>query len=318
MPLRLGSRGSPLARWQAQEVQRRLAALGQSCEIVLVQTTGDRRTDVSLATLGGKGLFTRELELELAGHRLDAAVHSLKDVPSLLPQGMALAAILEREDPHDALIAAPGMRWDQLAHGARVGTSSLRRQAQALALRPDLRILPLRGNVDTRLRRWRDGDFDALLLAAAGLKRLGRADAIAEILPADQFCPSAGQGALALECRADDHATWTALQPLNHAATAVAVTAERALLQRLECGCQAPVGAYARMEAAPDECDYLVLSAVIASADGQRLVRRHSQISLPALDAAPAAEVAARRLGLAVAEALLGAGAAAILRESYA
>lgn len=296
--MRLGTRGSALARWQAAEVQRRLHALGESCDLAIIQTTGDRRTDVNLAAIGGKGLFTQEIEASLSNHQLEAAVHSLKDVPSTLPAGLVLAAVLERQDARDVLVAATGMTLATLPQGARVGTGSLRRQAQALALRPDLRILPLRGNVDTRLRRWQAGDFDALLLAAAGLERLGHAAMIAERLDPEQFCPCAGQGVLALECRADDAATVDVLARLNHEPTANAVTAERALLQRLDCGCQAPVAAYA-------ECvgGQLHLTALVASLDGRQLVRRQ----------ATAAAAEAEALGISMAEHLLAGGAQAIL-----
>jgi len=267
----VGTRGSALARWQAEHVQSRLAARGQNCELTIVRTEGDRRTDVPLASIGGKGLFTQDIESRLLDHTLDCAVHSLKDVPSALPPGLVLAATLERDDPRDALIAAPGTSFNQLPRGARLGTSSLRRQAQALALRPDLHCENIRGNVDTRLRRWREGDFDALLLAAAGLRRLGLADVIAEYLEPDAFCPSAGQGVLALECRADDAATLAALAPLNHAPTASAITAERALLLKLNCGCESPVGAYARWHSGQ-----LQLSAVVASPDGTCVVRHRA------------------------------------------
>lgn len=301
-PLRLGSRGSALARWQAEEVARRLAALGQQCRIEYVTTTGDRRTDVPLAAIGGKGLFTQEIEAGLLAGTLDCAVHSLKDVPSTLPEGLVLGAILEREDARDALVAPPGATLAGLARGARVGTSSLRRQAQLLALRPDVTVLPLRGNVDTRLRRFRAGDFDALLLAAAGLQRLGLAGEIRERLAPEQFLPAAGQGVLAIECRAEDAATRARLQPLHHPPTALAVAAERALLRRLDCGCQAPVAAYAQVAGGE-----LSLAALVASPDGFRVVR--------AAGAGAAEE--AERLGVQLAETLLDEGADAILRAIY-
>lgn len=300
--LRLGSRGSALARWQAGEVARRLASVGRPCRITYVTTTGDRRTDVPLAAIGGKGLFTQEIEAGLLADELDCAVHSLKDVPSTLPPGLVLGAILAREDARDALVAPSGVTLEALAPGARVGTSSLRRQAQLLALRPDVRVLPLRGNVDTRLRRWRAGDYDALLLAAAGLRRLGHADAIAEYLPPGQFLPAAGQGVLALECRADDAATLAALEPLHHAPTACCIAAERALLRRLDCGCQAPVAAFAQLAG-----DELQLAALAASPDGRRLVRA----------AAAGAAAAAEPLGVQLAETLLDEGAGDILRAIY-
>ncbi|HET9783865.1 MAG TPA: hydroxymethylbilane synthase [Terriglobales bacterium] len=301
-PLRLGSRGSALARWQAAEVARRLAALGEECRIEYVTTTGDRRTDVPLAAIGGKGLFTQEIEAGLLAGTLDCAVHSLKDVPSTLPEGLVLGAILQREDARDALVTTAGVTLAGLPRGARVGTSSLRRQAQLLALRPDVAVLPLRGNVDTRLRRFRAGDFDALLLATAGLERLGLADAISERLAVEQFLPAGGQGVLALECRAEDAATRDRLRPLHYAPTATAIAAERALLRRLDCGCQAPVAVYA--EAAGPE---LKLSALVASPDGRRVIRA----------AMAGAGAEAERLGVQLAETLLDEGADAILRAIY-
>lgn len=301
--MRLGSRGSALARWQATEVQRRLRAAGFDAEIEIVQTTGDKRTDVSLATIGGKGLFTQEIEAGLSAGQLDWAVHSLKDVPTQLAPGLELAAMLERADPRDVLVAAPGMTLDQLPAGAHVGTSSLRRQAQLLALRPDLECVPLRGNVDTRLRRWRAGDFDALLLAAAGLSRLEHVDAIAEYLDPERFCPAAGQGVLAIEIAAGNAGARAAARALHHAPTGIAVAAERALLARLDCGCQAPVAAYAHW-ATPER---LELQALAALPDGSRIVRRR--------DHATAAE--AEALGRNLAEALLADGADAILHAIY-
>jgi len=301
-PLRLGSRGSALARWQADAVARRLAAVGQASRIAYVTTTGDRRTDVPLAAIGGKGLFTQEIEAGLLAGELDAAVHSLKDVPSTLPEGLVLGAILEREDARDVLIAPPGTTLESLAQGARVGTSSLRRQAQLLMLRPDVTVLPLRGNVDTRLRKYREAEFDALLLAAAGLDRLGLSQAISERLAIEQFLPAAGQGVLAIECRAEDAATLAQLRPLHHAPTAEAIAAERALLRRLDCGCQAPVAAYA--ETAGEE---LTLRALVAAPDGRRVVRAE----------ASGARQEAERVGVQLAETLLDEGADEILRAIY-
>lgn len=297
-PLRLGTRASALARWQAAHVQALLQARGRDCTIEYITTAGDRRTDVPLAAIGGKGLFTQDIEACLLSGELDLAVHSLKDVPSQLPSGLVLGAALERADARDALIAAPGLAWTQLPPRARLGTSSLRRQAQALALRPDLQIVPLRGNVDTRLRRWREGACDALLLAVAGLERLGLADAIAERLDPAQFLPAAGQGVLVLECRAGDTAVQDAIAPLHHQPTAVAIAAERALLRRLDCGCQSPVAAYARLRGGQ-----LYLDALVANAAGTQLLRQ----------AASAAPGQAEALGVQVAEALLAAGAAALL-----
>ncbi len=297
----MGSRGSALARWQAGEVRRRLQALGEAATVEIISTRGDERQDVRLAEIGGKGLFTQALEAALAEGRIDLAVHSLKDVPSQLDAGFALAAILERDDPRDVLVAPPGATLATLPHAARVATGSLRRQAQALALRPDLRIEPIRGNVDTRLRRWRAGDFDALMLAVAGLKRLGLADAVSEWLDPAAVCPSAGQGALALEAFTANPAAMALAARLHHAESGAAVAAERALLRRLECGCLAPVGAFARCEQGE-----LRLAAVVASPDGTRLARAQARGPLAAAEA----------LGREAAETLLAAGAAAILRAA--
>jgi hydroxymethylbilane synthase len=300
---RLGSRGSALARWQAEHVERCLAALGEPAAIEIIATRGDQRQDVRLAEIGGKGLFTQALEAALAEGRIDLAVHSLKDVPSQLDPGFVLAAILERQDPRDALIAAPGLTLATLPPGARVATGSLRRQAQALALRPGLCIEPIRGNVDTRLRRWRAGEFDALLLAAAGLQRLGLAEAVSEWLDPERFCPAAGQGALALEAHAGNPRALALAARLHHAPSGAAVAAERALLRRLECGCLAPVGAFARCEGAE-----LQLQAFVATPDGRRIARAHARgpVSNP------------EAVGLAAAGQLLAAGAAAILRAEPA
>ncbi|MGH9488390.1 MAG: hydroxymethylbilane synthase [Terriglobales bacterium] len=300
-PLHLGTRGSALARWQATHVQSLLAACGRACSIQVLTTSGDQRSDVPLAAIGGKGLFTLELESALLAGRLDLAVHSLKDVPSSLPEGLILGAVLERADARDALVAAPGMRLQSLRAGARLGTGSLRRQAQARALCPALQIVPVRGNVDTRLRRWRAGDFDALLLAAAGLDRLGLAGTIAERLDPRLFLPAAGQGVLVLECRAGDSAVLEAVGCLHHGPTAAAVAAERALLRRLECGCQAPVAALAQLRDGQ-----LHLDAMVASSDGVRRLRR----------SAAGAAGAAETLGLQLAESLLRDGAAAILAQA--
>jgi hydroxymethylbilane synthase len=298
---RLGSRGSALARWQADHVRRRLETLGESVTVEILSTRGDQRQDVRLAEIGGKGLFTQALEAALADGRIDLAVHSLKDVPSALDPGFALAAILERDDPRDVLVAAPGATLASLPHGARVATGSLRRQAQALALRPDLRIQPIRGNVDTRLRRWRAGECDALLLAAAGLSRLGLAAAVSEWLDPQRFCPSAGQGALALEAHTENRPALALAGRLHHAATGAAVAAERALLRQLACGCLAPVGAFARCERGE-----VWLDAIVVSPDGRHAVRAaaHGPIADP------------EAVGRTAAAQLLAAGAAPILRAA--
>jgi hydroxymethylbilane synthase len=264
----IASRGSLLALWQARWVEGQLTALGHQCRIEIIKTTGDKITDVPLAKVGGKGLFTKEIEEALLDGRADLAVHSLKDLPTELPAGLVLAAVPEREDPRDAII---GKRLDQLARGARVGTSSLRRGAQLRKLRPDLEIESVRGNLDTRLRKLDEGQYDAILLAAAGLKRLGWGDRIAEILPAETMCSAVGQGALAIETRASG-AGFDAVQALDHPATHAAVAAERGVLAALGGGCQVPIGAHATVIGAR-----LQLLGVVISPDGTELVRSTSE-----------------------------------------
>ncbi len=258
----IGSRGSQLALWQAHWVKARLEAGGFECRIEIIKTTGDKITDVPLAKVGSKGLFTKEIEDALIDGSVDLAVHSLKDMPTELPDGLTLAAIPEREDVRDAIV---GSTLEALPQGALVGTSSLRRTAQLRALRPDLRVESVRGNVDTRLRKLDEGQYRAILLAAAGLRRLGWADRIAEYIDPALMCPAVGQGALAIETRSD-RAEVAAL--LEHAATRVAVTAERAMLGALGGGCQVPIGANAIVEGST-----VHLRGIVAAPDGSRIVR---------------------------------------------
>lgn len=260
----IGSRGSQLALWQARQVAARLEQLGEQTRIEIVKTTGDKIADVPLAQAGGKGLFTKEIEEALLAGVIDLAVHSLKDVPAELPAGLALAAFPEREDPRDALI---GRTLAELRPGDKVGTGSLRRAAQLHALKRGLAIETLRGNVDTRLRKLDEGQYDAIVLAAAGLRRLGWESRITELLDPSVMCPAPGQGALAIETR-DDGAAQQVARKLDHAETRAAVTAERELLAVLEGGCQVPIGAYAHLEASS-----IHLRAMVASPDGQRMVR---------------------------------------------
>ena len=287
----IASRGSQLALWQARWVAAQLTAAGRECRIEIIKTTGDRITDIPLGQIGSKGLFTKEIEEALLDGRADVAVHSLKDLPADLPAGLVLAAIPEREDPHDAVA---GKRLADLPAGARVGTSSLRRTAQLQKLRPDLVLAPIRGNVDTRLRKLDEGQYDAVVLAAAGLNRLGLAGRIAEILPAEVMCPAVGQGALAVETRAG----FEECRTLDHAPTRAAVTAERAVLAALGGGCQVPAGALAGVEDGG-----LRILAVVASPDGAELIRAHSE--------GPAAD--AESIGRMVGEELLQRGARRIL-----
>jgi hydroxymethylbilane synthase len=250
--LRIGSRGSQLALWQANHISALLRARGHEVEIEIIHTTGDKITDVPLAMVGtkgglGKGIFTKEIEEALAAGRVDLAVHSLKDLPTELPPGFEIAAITERQDPRDAFCSRHYLQIKDLPKNARVGTSSLRRQAQLKAIRPDLDIHPLRGNVDTRLRKLEQGEYAAVILAASGLKRLGKTELIKQIIPAEIMCPAAGQGALGIEIRAGDTAMRQHLEFLNDPAARATTTCERALLNRLGGGCQVPIGAFAEV-----------------------------------------------------------------------
>src|SRR5215471_10902238 len=248
--LRIGSRGSQLALWQANHISALLRARGHEVEIEIIHTTGDKITDVALAKVGTKGMFTKEIEEALAAGKVDLAVHSLKDLPTELPKGFEIAAISERQDPRDAFCSRNYSKIEDLPNTARVGTSSLRRQAQLRAIRPDLDIHPLRGNVDTRLRKLEEGQYDAIILASAGLKRLGKTELIKQILPAEIMCPAAGQGALGIEIREGDAKTRELLAFLNDPNANAATTCERALLNSLGGGCQVPIGAFAEVRSA--------------------------------------------------------------------
>lgn len=292
--LTIGSRGSDLALWQARHVAGLLAVAGIETRIAIIKTTGDHLQTASLTQAGGKGLFTKEIEVALLAGDIDLAVHSLKDLPTDLPAGLVVAAVPLREDPRDALV---GKSLNELAAGARVGTSSGRRAAQLLALRPDLRMEPIRGNVDTRLRKLKEGQFDAIMLAAAGLRRLGLQTEIAEVLAPEIMCPAPGQGALALQTRAGDHG-FDICCALNDPATSIAVDCERAVLAALGGGCQLPVGAFARVID-----DELRIRGVVAAPDGSRLL-----VSTIIGNAAAGAALGAR-----VADDLLRQGAREIL-----
>jgi hydroxymethylbilane synthase len=294
--IRIGTRGSPLALWQADHVRSRLAERGLEATLQVITTTGDRVLDRRLEAVGGKGAFLKEIEEALLAKEVDLAVHSLKDVPVLQPEGLRLCAILTREDPRDALISGSGRGLADLPSGARVGTTSLRRQAQVLALRPDLRILDLRGNVDTRLRRLREGSYDAILLAMAGLSRLGRAGEATEVIEPSRLLPAPGQGAIALECRSDDDGVSTAVVALHHPATAQAVAAERSFLLELGGGCNVPLGAYAEARG-----DGLFLRALVARRDGSAILRGEGRGSDP------------ESLGRSLARDLLSRGAGELL-----
>ena len=269
--LRIGTRGSALALWQAKWVKSQLLAAHEdlAVELVVIKTTGDKILDVPLAQVGGKGLFVKEIEEALLEGRADLAVHSVKDMPAELPEGLHLAVMPPREDPRDALISKNGVGLDALPHGARLGTSSLRRSAQLLHLRPDLRIETLRGNVDTRLRKLETEGFDAIVLAAAGLKRMELSHVISEYLEPGRILPAVGQGALGIETRTGDAFTNKMVANLAHEQTMTIVGAERAFLKRLEGGCQVPIGAHGILE---DET--LILSGMVADLKGVHMIRR--------------------------------------------
>jgi hydroxymethylbilane synthase len=297
--LTIGSRGSQLALWQARWIQTQLEKFGLECRLEIIRTTGDKITDVALSKVGTKGLFTKEIEEALLAGTIDLAVHSLKDMPTDLPTGLTLAAIPEREDPRDALV---GARLADLAKGARVGTSSLRRSAQLRSVRPDLEMENIRGNVDTRLRKLDEKQYDAIVLAAAGLRRLGWENRITELLDPSVMCPAVGQGALAVETRDDGGQAQEISKRLDHRESRIAVTAERAVLAALGGGCQVPIGAYATVED-----DRIHLQAVIVSPDGREVI---------GLKASGAAGDAAS-IGRALGNQLLAEGGRQILEAVY-
>jgi hydroxymethylbilane synthase len=318
--LRIGSRGSQLALWQANHISALLRARGHQFEIEIIHTTGDKITDVALAKVGTKGMFTKEIEEALAAGQVDLAVHSLKDLPTELPTGFEIAAITKREDPRDAFCSRHYASFQELPQGARVGTSSLRRQAQLKAIRPDLDIHPLRGNVDTRLRKLEQGEYAAIILAAAGLNRLGKTELVRQIIPAEIMCPAAGQGALAIEIREGDTAMLENLKFLNDPAARAATTCERALLNRLGGGCQVPIGAFAeathlaadaacpersRRVRPPESPAHLHLESIVADPDGSTLLRDSRDGDDPI------------QLGNDAGAALLARGGAEILKGVY-
>jgi hydroxymethylbilane synthase len=302
--LRLASRGSTLALWQAHHVQALLRARhqGLDVDIEILHTTGDIITDVPLAMIGDKGLFTKEVDSAVLDGRADAAVHSFKDVPTRMTEGLVLAVVMEREDPRDAFLPAPGRSATlaELPAGARVGTSSLRRRSILLHARPDLKVDDLRGNLDTRFRKLAEGQYDGIILALAGVRRFGRESEVGQVLDPPEWLPAAGQGALAIVAREGDDVTLQRLAHLNHAPTLAATTAERRFLARLEGGCQIPIGALATIEDGN-----LRLSGLVASLDGSTIIR--GDIEGAPDDAAGLGEELARRL--------VGKGADRVLRE---
>jgi hydroxymethylbilane synthase len=281
-PLRIGTRGSALALWQAEHVKTRLEALGRPATLTVIVTTGDRIQDRRLEAVGGKGAFLKEIEEAMLAGQVDLAVHSLKDVPVRLPDGLHLAATLERADPRDALLARTPGGLSGLPPGARVGTTSLRRRAALRDVRPDVDLQDLRGNVDTRIRKLREGGYDAIVLAMAGLARLGRAEEVSEALDPAVFVPAPGQGAIVVECREGDREAWTAAASLHHEPTARAVSAERVFLGALGGGCNVPLGAHATVEKGQlhlrafvaGETEGTVLRGEAAGADPVALARK--------------------------------------------
>lgn len=299
--LRIATRRSALALWQAEHVAARLRAAHAGLEVALVPLTtrGDRILDAPLAHIGGKGLFIKELETALLEERADIAVHSMKDVPVALAEGLTIAAVLEREDPRDAFVSNVAASLDDLPLGARVGSSSLRRQCQLRARRPDLALVTLRGNVDTRLAKLDAGEYDAVILAAAGLKRLGLAGRIGQYLAPEICLPAIAQGTIGIECRAGDEMAATLVAPLNHEPTAIRTRAERALNRALMGGCQVPIAGYAELDGRR-----LRLRGLVASPDGTTVIAGERE----------GAAGEAERLGEALAAELLERGAARILR----
>jgi hydroxymethylbilane synthase len=300
--IRIATRRSPLAKWQANHVRDLLLAREPGAEIVLheLMTRGDRILEVPLAEVGGKGLFVKEIEDALLNREAEIAVHSMKDLPALLAPGLVLASVPLREDPRDALCSPKFKTLDKLPKGARVGTSSLRRSAQLKAMRPDLNLEVVRGNVETRLRKASE-ELDAVVLAYAGLRRLGLGDRATQVFTPEEMLPAVAQGALALEARADDAATLKRLAALEDADTRVRIEAERSFLARIEGGCQVPIAGHATLEGGQ-----VLLRALVASLDGTRIIRAERR----------GARSEARAMGVAVAEELLSRGAAEILKET--
>ncbi len=298
--IRIATRKSALALWQAEHVAARLRALAPevTVELVPMSTRGDRFLSAPLAQIGGKGLFVKELEQGILSGQADIAVHSMKDVPVAFPDGLHLAAILERETPFDAFVASQYADWSDLPGNARIGTSSLRRQCQILARFPGFEVLPLRGNVNTRLARLDNRDFDAIVLAAAGLQRLALDDRITRILPAAESLPAIGQGAIGIECRSDDEALNRLLGALNHQPTVLCVRAERELNRVLNGSCQVPIAGFAEIDG-----EQMTLAGLVGSPDGRAIFKSRST----------GAKTEPETLGVAVAEMLLGQGAGVVL-----
>ena len=298
--LRLGTRKSKLALWQANFVKEKLEALGCKVELVPITTTGDKILDAPLAKIGGKGLFVKEIENALFAGEIDLAVHSLKDVPMIIPEGLTLCAITKREEPYDVLISRNGKKLEELPSGAVVGTSSLRRQVQIKRRRRDLKVEILRGNVDTRLRKLKEGLYDAIVLAYAGVKRMGLSGEISQVL--EDFIPAVGQGSLAIETRAEDDRVINFVKVLNHEESWLRAVCERAFLRELQGGCQVPIGAYAWIE-----CDLIKIKGFISDLEGERFLEGYEEGSLQE----------AEEVGKRLAQRLLREGGEEILKEIY-
>jgi len=298
--LRLGTRKSKLALWQANFVKEKLEALGCKVELVPITTTGDKILDAPLAKIGGKGLFVKEIENALLAGEIDLAVHSLKDVPMIIPEGLTLSAITEREEPYDVLISRNGKRLEELPFGAVVGTSSLRRQVQIKRRRRDLKVEILRGNVDTRLRKLKEGLYDAIVLAHAGVKRMGFSGEVSQVLK--DFIPAVGQGSLAIETRAEDERVINFVKVLNHEESWLSAVCERAFLRELQGGCQVPIGAYAWIEG-----DRIKIKGFISDLEGERFLEGYEEGSLQE----------AEEVGKRLAQRLLREGGEEILKEIY-
>jgi len=298
--LRLGTRKSKLALWQANFVKEKLEALGCKVELVPITTTGDKILDAPLAKIGGKGLFVKEIENALLAGEIDLAVHSLKDVPMIIPEGLTLSAITEREEPYDVLISRNGNKLEELPSGAVVGTSSLRRQVQIKRRRRDLKVEILRGNVDTRLRKLKEGLYDAIVLAYAGVKRMGLSGEISQVL--EDFIPAVGQGSLAIETRAEDERVINFVKVLNHEESWLRAVCERAFLKELQGGCQVPIGAYAWIEG-----DRIKIKGFISDLEGERFLEGYEEGSLQE----------AEEVGKRIAQRLLREGGEEILKEIY-
>jgi len=301
--LRIGSRGSQLALWQANHIAILLRDRGHAVELEIIKTTGDKITDVALAKVGTKGMFTKEIEEALVENRVDLAVHSLKDLPTELASDFEIAAVTQRENPRDVFCSVTFNTIEALPAKARVGTSSLRRQAQLKAVRPDLEIHPLRGNVDTRLRKLEAGEYDAIILAAAGLHRLGKTQLVRQVISADVMTPAAGQGALGIEIRHGDSAIRSHLAFLDDPAAHTTTTCERALLSRLGGGCQVPIGAFAEMRDGR-----IHLDALVAHPDGSKILRESREGNDPVCLGNETGDILLRRGGDAILEEVYGSG----------